>query len=61
MKKVKILIPVGDTKLMSMTKVCNMYGCKVKYQDKDRAYFEISSDDPLNFFWLGANLYNKLG
>lgn len=60
MKNISILVPVGDIKLHDMRRICNMYNCLVKYQDKDKCYFEISTDDALNFFWLGANLQHKL-
>lgn len=56
----KILIPVGDITLRQLEPICKDFNCGVKFQDRQKVYFEVNSDDPLNFFWLGMNLNNRL-
>jgi len=51
-----IQIPAGELTLQRMKVFAEKYGCTAKWADPHRAYFEISSDDNLNFFWLGANM-----
>jgi len=55
-----IYIPAGDLNIAELIPFCNHYKCSITYQDKSKAYFKITSDDPVNFFWLGCNWNNGL-
>lgn len=50
-----IQIPVGDLNLKRMQAFAEKYNCTAKLA-RNRAYFDISSDDAGNFYWLGANM-----
>jgi hypothetical protein len=54
-----IYIPAGDLKLAELIVFCNNYSCSIGYQDKSKLYFRITTDDPVNFFWLGCK-WNSL-
>lgn len=57
----KILLPVSDFAFDKVQAVCADFKCQLKYANRSRTYFEISSDDPVNFFWLGINFNHKMG
>lgn len=56
-----IQVPVIDIDFLKMQTVCGDHKCTVKYVDNSKTYYEVSTDDPLNFFWLGMNFNHKLG
>ncbi len=36
---------------------CQRFGCTAQ-KTKHKGYFLISTDDPINFYWLGCNMHN---
>lgn len=53
-----IEVPFENVTIKQLRPICEHFGCKVK---KGKAnYFLISSDEPINFFWLGANIQLKI-
>lgn len=38
--------------------ICKHFNCSIKKKGGD--YYEILTDDPTNFFWLGCNLNHML-
>ena len=59
-----IELPKGDYNRAQFAKFCERFGCKLlKSERSENHLFTISSEDPLNFFWLGANInfYYKIG
>lgn len=59
-----IELPQGDYNRKQFAKFCKRFGCELLTSKKeDRHFLVVSSEDPINFFWLGANInfYYKSG
>lgn len=52
----EIEIPVGNYDYKEFTIFCKRFGCEVAKKKRGDVYFKVSSDDAVNFFWLGCNL-----
>lgn len=46
-----------DTSLGEARDFANRLGCEA-HKTKHRGYFKITTEDPINFYWLGANIHN---
>lgn len=57
MHKIYLPFGCGDFTPDEMAAFCESYGCKSKYQ-RAKAQYEVTTDNPVNFFWLGANMVN---
>jgi hypothetical protein len=52
-----IELPAGDYKRQQFSRFCKRFGCELlKSKRGEQHLFIVSSEDPINFFWLGANL-----
>lgn len=38
---------------------CERFGCTVE-KTRHKDYFKVMTDDPTNFYWLGANINNSV-
>ena len=58
--KFEIKIPKGVAKgdLDSFGNMCKHYDCELEKSSRYSNELTISSEDPTNFFWLGANSTN---
>lgn len=54
-----INVPVKNVTTEIMEQICERFDIKVK-KDKEVDYYQLSTKDPINFFWLGINLNRKL-
>lgn len=53
----QIIVQWPGKSLKEAQKFAEHFGCKA-YKTNEREYYRISSDDVMNFYWLGANVYN---
>jgi hypothetical protein len=52
-----IELPAADYNRQQFSKFCKRFGCELlKSKRSEQHLFIVSSEDPINFFWLGANL-----
>jgi hypothetical protein len=52
-----IELPKGDYNREQFAKFCKRFGCKLLKSKRSESHlFIVSSEDPINFFWLGANI-----
>jgi hypothetical protein len=52
-----IELPQGFMKREPFAKFCERFGCELlKSKKGENHLFIVSSEDPINFFWLGANI-----
>lgn len=52
-----IELPKGDYNRQQFAKFCERFNCKLLASKRGEQHlFVVSSEDPINFFWLGANL-----
>lgn len=55
----RIEIPVGvggNPTQEQLAEFCDYFSCRLQKKKKGYPYWTITSEDPLNFFWLGANI-----
>lgn len=56
-----IQVPILEgIEIDELKEVCKRYGCEIDKRPRD-IYYTITSEDPLNFFWLGMNFNHSLG
>lgn len=53
---IQIEIPIGDYTTESMRQYCEHFGCKLLPVKRGDVEFKITTDKPVNFFWLGINM-----
>lgn len=49
----------SDTPFDKVKAYCNHFGCSISKPRKGDNIYTIQSDNPINFFWLGANVALK--
>lgn len=54
-----INLPVGiaDATYNQLKAYCEHFNCILKPAKKNQIYYECETEDPVNFFWLGANMF----
>lgn len=56
----KIKIQVPNTNWQRMKTICDRFDCTVTRGNTESEIYTIQSDDPMNFYWLGLNMAEKL-
>lgn len=57
--KLHITLQLEGVTLEQIIHFAGRFGC-VAEKTKDKDFYRIYSDDPMNFYWLGANIHNDL-
>lgn len=58
----QILLPIGiegEWSKNQLAEYCAKFDCQLKNKKKGDSHWTITSDDAVNFFWLGMNLNFK--
>jgi len=58
---ISILLPAADFDFAKMQRVCADFRCRLQWADEKKEQYEISTDEPVNFFWLGINFNHRMG
>ena len=54
----EIEIHLPTTQFPEIRNFARHFGCEA-HPTKDKFYYRITTDNPVNFFWLGANMNNS--
>lgn len=55
----EIEIQIPNASLGEVQDYCKHFGCQAM-KTKTREFYKITTTDIINFYWLGANINNKL-
>ncbi len=55
----EIEIQLPDTPFDRIQAYAEKFNCTA-HRTRVKGYYRIETDDPINFFWLGANIHNQV-
>lgn len=55
MDKIELPIGITEASFENFQKYCNHFGCQVLKPKRGDSNYIITTDDNINFFWLGMN------
>lgn len=56
---ITIEIPVNGTSVEQLKPICEHFECTIA-KGSMRDYYKVSTENPINLFWLGCNINHKL-
>ena len=56
MHEIQLPLAMLDYPFAKVKAYCEHFNCKVTKPKRGEVYYKIESANPINFFWLGANL-----
>ena len=59
MEAYEIIIQLPDVSLGEIRDFAKRFGCDA-HKTKDRFYYRITTDEVINFYWLGCNMNNNI-